>query len=340
MIKAHPAVFDALVVGVPDERFGERVVAVRRRARPGTADARADDELDGPRPGAPAGLQGAADVGPRRPRAERLPDRQARLPRGRGRRHRRSAGGPRGACACERSCWSPTVSPRSCTVRDVPDPVRRGPRRWWSRSWPPPSTGPTCCSGGASTRARRWRTRSRAWSSAVGSPRSGERATLWAIGDEVMGIVGGGAYAERIAVHERQLMAVPATVAAGRRRRHPRGVDHRLRRAGRAGRAHVRAHRAGARRRRRAWAPPPSRSPRPSGPGSSSPRRPARSTAASPWVPTRPSTTRAEDFVGRRRTSSTGGAGVDVVLDVIGGDYVDRNIDALRRRAAGSSRSG
>jgi NADPH2:quinone reductase len=40
----------------------------------------------------------------------------------------------------------------------------------------------------------------------------GERATLWRVGDEVMGIVGGGAYAERLAVHERQVLAVPASV--------------------------------------------------------------------------------------------------------------------------------
>jgi putative PIG3 family NAD(P)H quinone oxidoreductase len=38
----------------------------------------------------------------------------------------------------------------------------------------------------------------------------GERATLWAIGDRVMGIEAGGAYAERIATHERQLLAVPS----------------------------------------------------------------------------------------------------------------------------------
>jgi putative PIG3 family NAD(P)H quinone oxidoreductase len=40
----------------------------------------------------------------------------------------------------------------------------------------------------------------------------GSRAVLWDPGDAVMGIVGGGGYAERIAVHERQVMAVPATV--------------------------------------------------------------------------------------------------------------------------------
>jgi putative PIG3 family NAD(P)H quinone oxidoreductase len=37
----------------------------------------------------------------------------------------------------------------------------------------------------------------------------GERAGLWSTGDRVMGIDAGGAYAERIAVHERQLLAVP-----------------------------------------------------------------------------------------------------------------------------------
>ncbi|MEO8266336.1 MAG: NAD(P)H-quinone oxidoreductase [Ilumatobacteraceae bacterium] len=40
----------------------------------------------------------------------------------------------------------------------------------------------------------------------------GERVTLWRTGDEVMGIESGGAYAERIATHERQLMRVPAVV--------------------------------------------------------------------------------------------------------------------------------
>jgi putative PIG3 family NAD(P)H quinone oxidoreductase len=37
----------------------------------------------------------------------------------------------------------------------------------------------------------------------------GERARMWRVGDRVMGIEAGGAYAQRIATHERQLLAVP-----------------------------------------------------------------------------------------------------------------------------------
>jgi putative PIG3 family NAD(P)H quinone oxidoreductase len=38
----------------------------------------------------------------------------------------------------------------------------------------------------------------------------GERVTTWNVGDAVMGIVSGGAYAQELVVHERQAMAVPA----------------------------------------------------------------------------------------------------------------------------------
>ena len=40
----------------------------------------------------------------------------------------------------------------------------------------------------------------------------GDLVTLWKPGDEVMGIEAGGAYAERIVTHERQLMRVPSVV--------------------------------------------------------------------------------------------------------------------------------
>ncbi len=41
----------------------------------------------------------------------------------------------------------------------------------------------------------------------------GDRVTGWSIGDRVMGIVGGGAYAEKLVIHERQAMPVPAEVS-------------------------------------------------------------------------------------------------------------------------------
>lgn len=40
----------------------------------------------------------------------------------------------------------------------------------------------------------------------------GERAAMWKVGDRVMGIEAGGAYAEQIATHERQLLAVPVGI--------------------------------------------------------------------------------------------------------------------------------
>jgi putative PIG3 family NAD(P)H quinone oxidoreductase len=40
----------------------------------------------------------------------------------------------------------------------------------------------------------------------------GERVTMWGPGDRVMAIEAGGSYAERICTHERQLLAVPASV--------------------------------------------------------------------------------------------------------------------------------
>jgi putative PIG3 family NAD(P)H quinone oxidoreductase len=41
----------------------------------------------------------------------------------------------------------------------------------------------------------------------------GARAQMWNVGDAVMGLVGGGGYATKLTLHERQAMAVPSTVA-------------------------------------------------------------------------------------------------------------------------------
>ena len=77
-LKAHPAVFDAVVVGVPDERWGERVAAVVE-LRPGT-----DGHARGARRARARPrrrLQGAARAARRR-QDRALAERQARLPRG------------------------------------------------------------------------------------------------------------------------------------------------------------------------------------------------------------------------------------------------------------------
>jgi NADPH2:quinone reductase len=44
---------------------------------------------------------------------------------------------------------------------------------------------------------------------------AGARALRWSVGDAVMGILGGGGHAERVAVHERQLLPVPDTLPLG-----------------------------------------------------------------------------------------------------------------------------
>lgn len=41
----------------------------------------------------------------------------------------------------------------------------------------------------------------------------GERVRLWSVGDQVMGIVSGGAYAEHVVLHERQALRVPSHIS-------------------------------------------------------------------------------------------------------------------------------
>ena len=156
----------------------------------------------------------------------------------------------------------------------------------------------------------------------------GERATAWSIGDPVMGIVGGGAYAERVVVHERQLVRVPDALPLDDAGAVPEvfltAWDAMVLQGGLVPGGTVLVH-AGA-----------------SGVG----------TAAIQFVKAiggrvivtasagKLDACRAlgadvavdyasEDFVAAAR-DLTGGAGVDVVLDLVGGDYLARNLEAVR----------
>ena len=153
----------------------------------------------------------------------------------------------------------------------------------------------------------------------------GERVTLWSPGDAVMGIVGGGAYAERIAVHERQLMAVPESVGVTDAAAIPEvwitAFDALVAQggltSGRTALVHAGGSGVGTAAIQIAKAI-----------GATGPRhrvgrqgRPLPGPRCRPRPSTTPPTTS-----WRRPVELTGGRGADVILDVIGGDYVDRNI--------------
>ena len=156
----------------------------------------------------------------------------------------------------------------------------------------------------------------------------GERARLWGPGDEVMAIAGGGAYAERIAVHERQLMRVPASVGVADGAAIPEvfltAWDALVLQGGLTSGRWALVH-AGA-----------------SGVGTAAIQI-AKAIGARIIVTCSAGKVGAcrslgadvavdygsEDFVAAA-ADATNGQGVDVVLDVIGGDYVDRNIQSVR----------
>ncbi len=156
----------------------------------------------------------------------------------------------------------------------------------------------------------------------------GERVQMWKAGDAVMGVVGGGAYAERAAVHERQLMAVPERVglpdAGGLPEVFITAYDALVIQGGLGPGGWALVH-AGA-----------------SGVGTAATQI-CRLLGARVVVTCSAGKVGAcrdlgadvvvdygsEDFVDAVR-EATGGTGVDVVLDVIGGDYVARNIRSSR----------
>jgi putative PIG3 family NAD(P)H quinone oxidoreductase len=156
----------------------------------------------------------------------------------------------------------------------------------------------------------------------------GARASRWSIGDAVMGVVGGGAYAQRIAVHARQHLPVPDSLPLADAGAVPEvfftawdalvvqgGLT-----AGRVALVHAGA----------------------SGVGTAAIQL-CRAMGASVVVTASAGKLEAcralgadlavdyasQDFAAEAK-SFTAGAGVDVVLDVIGGDYLARNLDALR----------
>ena len=158
----------------------------------------------------------------------------------------------------------------------------------------------------------------------------GERVTLWQPGDEVMGIVGGGSYAEQIAVHERQLMRVPVAVGVTDAAAIPEvwiTAFDALVAQGRLASGGVALVHAGG-----------------SGVGTASIQI-AKALGARVIVTASAGKVErclslgadaavdyaVDDYVAVAH-ELTGGRGVDVVLDVIGGDYVERNIDAVAVR--------
>jgi len=155
----------------------------------------------------------------------------------------------------------------------------------------------------------------------------GEKVTAWSVGDRVMGITSGGAYAEQLAIHERQAMAVPSDLslqdAAGIPEVFITAWDALVVQGGLTSGRWAMVH-AGA-----------------SGVGTAAIQI-CKAIGARIVVTCSGGKVEAcrilgadvvvdygtQDFVAEVATA-TGGAGVDVILDVIGGDYVERNIASL-----------
>ncbi|MGA1361705.1 MAG: NAD(P)H-quinone oxidoreductase [Ilumatobacteraceae bacterium] len=155
----------------------------------------------------------------------------------------------------------------------------------------------------------------------------GPRVTMWQPGDAVMGIVSGGAYAEKLTVHERQAFAVPVGMHLSRAAAIPEvfitAWDALVVQGGLTAGRWAMVH-AGA-----------------SGVGTAAIQI-CRAIGARVIVTCSAGKVEAcralgadvvvdygsQDFVEAAR-DATGGAGVDVILDVIGGDYVERNVASL-----------
>lgn len=158
--------------------------------------------------------------------------------------------------------------------------------------------------------------------------RLGSRVTSWTVGDAAMGLVAGGAYAERLCVHARQAMPVPAGVALADAAAIPEvfitAFDALVVQGGltpgRVALVHAGASGVGTAAIQIAKAI----GGRVVVTASAGKLDACRALGADHAVDYRN-----EDFVTVARAAS-GDSGVDVVLDVVGGDYLPRNIDAVR----------
>ena len=155
----------------------------------------------------------------------------------------------------------------------------------------------------------------------------GARVTAWNIGDKVMGVVSGGAYAEELVIHERQAIAVPSNVSVNDAAAIPEvfitAWDALVLQGGLTSGRWCMVH-AGA-----------------SGVGTASIQI-AKAIGARIIVTCSAGKVQAcknlgadvvvdsgsQDFV-EEVAKATNNVGVDVILDVIGGEYVDRNIASL-----------
>jgi putative PIG3 family NAD(P)H quinone oxidoreductase len=155
----------------------------------------------------------------------------------------------------------------------------------------------------------------------------GDKVTAWSIGDRVMGITSGGAYAEQLVIHERQAMAVPSGMslhdAAGIPEVFITAWDALVVQGGLTSGRWAMVH-AGA-----------------SGVGTAAIQI-CKAIGARIVVTCSGGKVEAcralgadvvvdygtQDFVAEVATA-TAGKGVDVILDVIGGDYVERNVASL-----------
>jgi putative PIG3 family NAD(P)H quinone oxidoreductase len=155
---------------------------------------------------------------------------------------------------------------------------------------------------------------------------TGARAVQWEPGDAVMGIVGGGAYAERLVVHERQVMAVPAAVAISDAAAIPEvfitAWDALVLQGGLTSGRWALVHAGGSGVGTAAIQIATAIGARVAITASSRKLGRCRDLGADPVIERSP-----HEWLGELREHVP--EGVDVVLDVVGGDEVDRNIDAL-----------